>query len=171
MASFLASVEHRAYRMALYAVKHRDDALDIVQDAMLQLVQNYSGQPAEQWPPLFHRILQNRITDRHRRQQFSRLFMPWQQERADGSSQQIELADEHQPDQPERLQQDRAMARLQQALHGLPLRQQQAWLLRHWEGLDVKQTARAMGCTEGSVKTHLSRALAHLKQQLAEDWP
>lgn len=172
MASFLASVEHKAYRMALYALKQRDDALDAVQDAMLQLVQHYGGRSESEWPPLFHRILQNRIQDGHRRKRWARLLMPWRDEAdTSGTAMADEVADIRQLPQAERLQQDRAMQRLQQALHDLPLRQQQAYLLRHWEGLDVKQTAQAMGCTEGSVKTHLSRALAHLKRQLAEDWP
>jgi RNA polymerase sigma-70 factor, ECF subfamily len=172
MASFLASVEHKAYRMALYALKQRDDALDAVQDAMLQLVQHYSGRSETEWPPLFHRILQNRIQDGHRRKRWSRLLMPWRDETdGTGAAVSAEVADNAQLPQAERLQQDRAMARLQQALQDLPLRQQQAYLLRHWEGLDMKETAQAMACSEGSVKTHLSRALAALKNALAEDWP
>jgi RNA polymerase sigma-70 factor (ECF subfamily) len=170
MARFLASVEHRAFRMALVAVRHRDDALDIVQDAMLQLVQRYGSRDASEWPPLFHRILQNRIMDCHRSKRWSRLLMPWRDEPEDGHPG-FDIADPQQLPQAERLQQTRAMARLQTALQQLPLRQQQAYLLRHWEGLDVKQTADAMRCSEGSVKTHLSRALAALKTQLAEDWP
>ena len=172
MASFLASVEQKAYRMALYALKQRDDALDAVQDAMLQLVQNYGGRSESEWPPLFHRILQNRIQDGHRRKRWSRLLTPWRDEAdQDGMAACDAVADHSQLPQAERLQQERAMVRLQTALHGLPLRQQQAYLLRHWEGLDVKQTAQAMACSEGSVKTHLSRALAVLKKELAEDWP
>ena len=170
MASFLASVEQKAYRMALFAVKHRDDALDIVQDAMLQLVQRYGGRPDTEWPPLFHRILQNRIMDAHRSKRWSRMLTPWREEPEAGDGP-IDLADPRQLPQAERLQQDRAMARLQTALQALPVRQQQAYLLRHWEGLDVKETAQAMRCSEGSVKTHLSRALAALKRELAEDWP
>lgn len=172
MASFLASVEHKAYRMALYALKQRDDALDAVQDAMLQLVQNYGGRPKSEWPPLFHRILQNRIQDGHRRKRWTRLLTPWRHESDDGGMPATDaLTDQSQLPQSERLQQERAMARLQKALQGLPLRQQQAYLLRHWEGLDVKETAQAMACSEGSVKTHLSRALTVLKKELAEDWP
>lgn len=96
--------------------------------------------------------------------------MPWREDPDDGDAV-TALADSSQLPQAERLQQDRAMARLQAALQDLPVRQQQAYLLRHWEGLDVKQTADAMHCAEGSVKTHLSRALAHLKKELTEDWP
>ena len=172
MASFLASVEHRAYRMALYALKQRDDALDAVQDAMLQLVQNYSGHSEAEWPPLFHRILHNRIQDGHRRRRWTRLLTPWRDHADDdGIDLTLDIADSRQQPQAERLHQERAMTRLQKALHDLPLRQQQAYLLRHWEGLDVKATAQAMRCSEGSVKTHLSRALATLKKELAEDWP
>ena len=172
MAIFLASVEQNAYRMALFALKQRDDALDAVQDAMLQLVQNYSGRSESEWPSLFQRILQNRIQDGHRRKRWSRLFTPWRDEPDEtGMPEANEVADKQQLPQAEQLHQDRAMARLQLALQNLPLRQQQAYLLRHWEGLDVKNTANAMNCSEGSVKTHLSRALAALKKQLLEDWP
>lgn len=171
MASFLASVEQKAYRMALFAVKHRDDALDIVQDAMLQMVQRYSSRPDTEWPPLFHRILQNRIMDAHRSKRWSRMLTPWRDEPEEGIGIAVDIADSSLLPQAERLQQDRAMARLQTALQELSIRQQQAFLLRHWEGLDVKQTAHAMRCSEGSVKTHLSRALAALKHELSEDWP
>jgi RNA polymerase sigma-70 factor (ECF subfamily) len=170
MASFLAAVEQKAYRMALFSVKHRDDALDIVQDAMLQMVQRYGGHPDTEWPALFHRILQNRIMDSHRSKRWSRMLMPWRDE-SDESGASFEIADYRQIPQAERLQQSRAMQRLHNAFLSLPHRQQQAYLLRHWEGLDVKQTAYAMRCSEGSVKTHLFRALAHLKKELSEDWP
>jgi RNA polymerase sigma-70 factor (ECF subfamily) len=172
MASFLASVEHKAYKMAMFALKHRDDALDAVQDAMLQLVQNYGDRSAAEWPPLFHRILQNRIQDAHRRKKWTRLLIPWR-DHADDAAQEItyDVADKQQLPQADRLQQDRAMKRLNTALQNLPLRQQQAYLLRHWQGLDGRETALAMNCSEGSVKTHLSRALAVLKKELAEDWP
>ena len=172
MASFLASVEQKAYRMAMFALKQHDDALDAVQDAMLQLVQNYSARADSEWPALFHRILQNRIQDSHRRKRWTRLLMPWRDESDDiGITVSDAVIDKKQLPQVERVHQDRAMARMQAALQNLPLRQQQAYLLRHWEGLDVKDTAKAMACSEGSVKTHLSRALAVLKKQLAEDWP
>lgn len=170
MAAFLATVEQKAFRMAMFAVRNRDDALDIVQEAMLQLVQRYRHNPATEWPPLFHRILQNRIMDCHRGKRWSRLLMPWRNEAEDDFTG-FDIADPLQLSQADQLQQTRAMSRLQTALQQLPLRQQQAFLLRHWEGLDVKQTADAMGCSQGSVKTHLSRALVALKTALAEDWP
>lgn len=170
MSSFLASVEQKAFRMAMFALKNRDEALDTVQDAMLQLVQRYRQRPSEEWPPLFHRILQNAITDQHRKQRWSRWIRPWRDE-ADEQLCNTVIADAQQLPQAEQLHQQRALTRLQDALHKLPLRQQQAYLLRHWEGLDVKATAQAMQCSEGSVKTHLSRALAALKIELAQDWP
>ncbi len=170
MAKFLASVEQRAFRMALFAVHNRDDALDIVQDAMLQLVQRYGARSEQEWAPLFYRIVQNRITDAHRSKRWAKLMMPWHDE-ADEHPTHAEIADTQQATQADQLQQARAMQRLQQSLHKLPLRQQQAYLLRHWEGLDVKQTAQAMSCSQGSVKTHLFRALSALKTELAEEWP
>jgi len=170
MAQFLASVEQKAFRMAMLAVRNRDDAMDIVQDAMLKLVQRYSSHDVTEWPPLFFRILQHRITDQHRRNTWTRWLYPKRHEQDDDNG--IEdVADPGQLSQAEQLDQNRAMLRLQKALHGLPLRQQQAYLLRHWQGLDVNATATAMSCSEGSVKTHLSRALAALKNELSEDWP
>lgn len=170
MAQFLASVEQKAFRMAMFAVRNRDDALDIVQDAMFKLVQRYSSHDAAEWPPLFFRILHHRITDQHRRNTWASWLYPKRNATEDDNGI-PDIADPGQLPQDELLHQGRAMSRLQKALQELPLRQQQAYLLRHWQGLDVKSTAIAMSCSEGSVKTHLSRALAALKNELAEDWP
>jgi len=170
MAQFLASVEQKAFRMAMLAVRNRDDAMDIVQDAMLKLVQRYSSHDDAEWPPLFFRILHHRITDQHRRNTWARWLYPKRNE-PDDDNDIPDVADPGLLPQDQQLHQQRAMLRLQKALNGLPLRQQQAYLLRHWQGLDVKATAIAMSCSEGSVKTHLSRALATLKNELAEDWP
>ncbi len=167
MSAFLAGVEQRAYRMALVAVRHRDDALDIVQESMLQLVRRYSERPEAEWAPLFFRILQRCITDRHRRQRWARLFGAAPPDDEDWLASLVDAS----ADPAEALQRQRALERLLQALSALPLRQQQVFLLRHWQGLDVRDTALAMGCGEGSVKTHLSRALAALREQLKEEWP
>jgi len=167
-------VEARAYRMAQMATGNADEALDIVQEAMLKLVQRYGRRPAEEWGPLFHRILQSRITDWYRRRQVRNRFRVFlghaSGEAAAGDAIQA-LPDPHArlPDQA--LGEERAMQTLQTALAALPLRQRQVFLLRAWEGLDVRAAARAMGCSEGSVKTHYSRALKALRGQLGEHWP
>lgn len=168
---FLATVERRAFRIAEYATRNRDEALDIVQDAMLKLVQRYADRLPDDWPPLFYRILNNRINDWHRRNTVQRSWLSWwndwrreeDEEDADGEP---EFAAPQHEDPLEQLAQDVAMDELVSALRDLPLRQQQAFLLRVWEGLDVAQTAYAMDCSEGSVKTHLSRATARLRERL-----
>ena len=170
--NFLASVERRAFRMAEFATRDRDEALDLVQDAMLQFVRRYRDRPATERAPLFYRVLENRILDWHRTRQsrgrwWGRLFHndaddedPFEQVAASASANPLHA-----------LQRERSMSRLESALQSLPLRQQQVFLLRIWEGLDVADTARAMAVGEGSVKTHLSRALARLKTELGEEWP
>ncbi|HHI93722.1 MAG TPA: RNA polymerase sigma factor [Gammaproteobacteria bacterium] len=176
---FLASVERRAYRMAIIATSNHEDALDIVQDSMLRLVKRYADRDAEQWGPLFHRIVQSVIRDWYRRAAVRnrfRFFLGQRNQRDQGS----EIAAEEDPIEshfatadPEpgaQLQQQQAIRRLDAALHRLPLRQQQVFLLRQWEGLSVRDTAQAMGCGEGSVKTHFSRALKALREQLQDHW-
>jgi RNA polymerase sigma-70 factor (ECF subfamily) len=168
--AFLRDVETRAYRIALLGVRNRDDALDIVQDAMIRLVRRYADRPSEQWPPLFYRILQNRIRDVQRRSTVRRRVLSFF-----GG---METEDEPDPllaapaprgDNPlERLVAHDAMQALEQALLMLPARQREAFTLRNFEGLDVAQTAEAMSCTEGSVKTHYSRAVHRLRELLGE---
>jgi RNA polymerase sigma-70 factor (ECF subfamily) len=171
---FLAGVERRAFRMAQIATGNEDEALDLVQDAMLKLVQKYGDRSEQDWGPLFHCILQSRIRDWYRRtkvrNRLRELFhsSPAEEDREDPLEQ---LPDRTTAAPDERLQRKRACAELDIALRALPLRQQQAFLLRIWEELDVAQTAQAMGCSEGSVKTHLFRALQVLRTRLGEHWP
>jgi RNA polymerase sigma-70 factor (ECF subfamily) len=170
---FLASVERRAYRMAEIATGNRDEALDIVQDAMLALVRRYGERPAAEWGPLFQRILQSRISDWRRRRTVRRRVLVWL---GRGEAEEDERGDplEALPDPagrgPDReLERERLGERLEAVLRRLPPRQQQAFLLRAWEGLDTAAAAAAMGCSEGSVKTHYSRAVATLRGHLEAD--
>jgi RNA polymerase sigma-70 factor, ECF subfamily len=172
---FLKEVERRALRMAEIAVRDPDDALDIVQEAMIQLVRRYSTRPSEEWRPLFYRILQNRIHDWQRRRAVRSKVIAWWtggvREDEDDPPDAIEAAASNEPGPAERLESAEAMAALEQAVRHLPARQQQAFMLRSLEGLDVAQTAAAMGCAEGSVKTHYFRALQALRKELGEHWP
>ncbi len=170
---FLAAVERRAFRTAMIATRQRDDALDIVQDAMCKLVQNYRQRPNHEWAPLFQTILQSRITDFHRRKKYRGMIFGWWDRRGgdDDESPLDSVADATQANPLNEVNTQRAVDALEIALQRLPLRQQQAFMLRTWEGFDVATTAQVMGCSEGSVKTHLSRALSALRECLGEDWP
>src|SRR5581483_851924 len=171
LSQFLAGVEVRAFKIAQAALRHEDDALDAVQDAMLQLARAYSARPAEEWKPLFYRILENRIRDMQRRRTVRNRVISWLPFRADPDEDEPDPIAEAASDDPlpvRRLEIDAALSALEKALGTLPRRQQQAFLLRTLEGLDVAQTARAMGCSEGSVKTHYFRALKPLRAQLGE---
>ncbi|MEQ8485152.1 MAG: RNA polymerase sigma factor [Pseudomonadales bacterium] len=172
MNAFLASVEKRAFHLARFAVGHSDDALDIVQDAMLALVRRYGDRPRDEWRPLFFRILQSRIGDHHRRSSVRRRWFGWlgggPDEDGDGFDQ---VPDPAAIDPAASLDQDGAADAVGTAVSSLPLRQQQAFLLRTLEGLSVAETAAAMGCSQGSVKTHYSRAVQTLRQSLQEHEP
>jgi RNA polymerase sigma-70 factor (ECF subfamily) len=168
---FLAGVELKAFKIAQAALRHEDDALDAVQDAMLQLARAYASRPAEEWKPLFYRILENRIRDMQRRRTVRGRIMAWLPARGEDDDDELDpvaLAASPDPQPVRRLELDEAMGALEQALQRLPPRQQQAFLLRALEGLDVAQTAVAMGCSEGSVKTHYFRAVQALRAQLGE---
>jgi RNA polymerase sigma-70 factor (ECF subfamily) len=169
---FLASVERRAFVMARIATGNPDEALDIVQDTMLGLTQRYANRPAEEWGPLFQTILQSRIRDWYRRSRVRNRFRVWFTSDEDGAVDPIaELPDRHEAGPERHAGDNRAMNALEQALHRLPLRQQQAFVLRAWEGLDTRDTAQAMKCSEGSVKTHYSRACETLRKILKDYAP
>jgi RNA polymerase sigma-70 factor (ECF subfamily) len=169
--AFLVGVERRAFRIAQIALSHEADALDVVQDAMLQLSSRYATRPAEEWKPLFYRILQNRIRDVQRRRSVRNrvmALMPWRGEDQDDEVDPISQAMDHSPLPPEQLEGDEMLETLQRALTELPPRQREAFLLRNFEGLDVAETATAMKCSQGSVKTHYFRALQALRSKLGE---
>jgi RNA polymerase sigma-70 factor (ECF subfamily) len=170
---FLASVERRAVVTARIATGNPDDALDLVQDAMLALAQRYADRPEQEWGPLFTTILQSRIRDWYRRSKVRNRLRVWLGRDDDEESVDPvgELPDADEPGPVGRLRNQRAMSALEEALHQLPLRQQQAFILRTWDGLDTRDTAQAMGCSEGSVKTHYSRACASLREALKEYEP
>jgi len=168
---FLKSVERRALRMAELATANRDEALDLVQDAMFGFVRHYAAKPAADWTPLFYRVLDSRLNDWHRRRQVRSRWMavftrePGNDDEADEIAQAPDLND---PGPLLRLAGGEAARQLDAALGRLPLRQRQAFLLRVWEGLDVAATAISMRCSQGSVKTHLSRALTALRRALED---
>jgi RNA polymerase sigma-70 factor (ECF subfamily) len=168
LSAFLAGVERRAFKQAMFAVRDEDAALDIVQDAMLRLTQSYGERGAQELPPLFQRILQNAIRDWFRRQRVRSMWTtllsslspgrdgdedqdPLETLQAAGDSNREEAP-------PERLERAQVLEIIDEEIARLPPRQREAFLMRYWEELDVAETAKAMGCSEGSVKTHCSRA-------------
>jgi len=173
MDQFLATVEQRAFRMAVIATRDRDEALDIVQDAMLKLVRKYAERAVEEWGPLFTRIMQSTILDWHRRHKVRhrwRVILGGNRDDDDPDDPLEQQAVAMEPTPDVQLQYSNSMVVLDRAISQLPLRQQQTFLLRQWEGLDVAQTAIAMDISEGSVKTHYSRAVQALRQLLEDHW-
>lgn len=162
---FLKEVSARAFKQAVYAVKNEETALDLVQDAMLKLVDKYAAKPAEEWPMLFTRILQNTILDFHRRQKvrntWTTLLSAFQGEGQDDNDvlENVLARDEiNHPSGQAEIELKQNMANIEAAIKNLPDRQREAFLLRYWEEMDLAETAKIMGCSEGSVKTHCSRA-------------
>jgi len=171
---FLAGVERRALRIAEIGVRDRDEALDLVQDAMIKLARNYSERSDDEWTPLFYRILQNGVRDWHRRQAVRNRVMVWfgKKPTADNDYDPIATAPDPAGRTPdEELANSEAMQSLEEAVHELPTRQREAFVLRTFEGLDVAGTAVAMGCSQGSVKTHYSRAVHALRERLEAHRP
>ncbi len=160
-------MERRAFKQSVFSVHDDDAALDIVQEAMLKLAENYAARPAAELPLLFQRILQNAIRDHFRRGKvrsawttlWSALGLTGEDDDADPLENfEVEELGSIPASPDARLEQSQVMAIIEEAVQSLPARQRQAFLLRYWEDLDVSETAKAMGCSEGSVKTHCSRA-------------
>lgn len=174
---FLRSVEKRAFKRALYATQNADSALDIVQDSMIRLAEKYGTHDSAEWPLLFQRILSNAILDWHRRQ---RVRAGWMSNLSDfrhvddDSDNDFDLLESlevrdpagHGEGSDRQYERTQTLAILESEIGRLPERQREAFLLRYWEGLDVAETAEAMGCSEGSVKTHCSRATQALAKAL-----
>ncbi len=166
LSDFLIAVERRAFKQALFAVRDHDAALDAVQDAMMKLAEKYGDKAAEELPMLFQRILQNTIRDHYRRQKvrslWTTLLSALGPNREDGDHDPLEAVESSGASRfespEERVQNSQVVETIEKALQDLPARQREAFLLRYWEELDVAETAVAMGCSEGSVKTHCSRA-------------
>jgi RNA polymerase sigma-70 factor (ECF subfamily) len=166
LSSFLESVERRAFKQAMFAVHDEEAALDIVQDAMMKLAEKYGGRPDQEFPMLFQRILQNTIRDYYRRSKVRSMwttllsaFSPDDDEDYDPLETLAADEDEAGPKTPEsKLLQAQTLNLIEGEIKKLPPRQREAFLMRYWEDMDVAETAAAMGCSEGSVKTHCSRA-------------
>ena len=172
---FLKSVERRAFKRTVYAVRDEDAALDIVQDSMIRLVQSYADRPANEWPMLFQRILSNATLDWFRRQKVRNAVftnigdLEASADDGEGDFDLLEALTANEPGTEgadDAAARTEALAQIEEEIGKLPARQREAFLLRYWEELDVAETAAAMGCSEGSVKTHCSRAVQALAKAL-----
>ena len=173
---FLKEVERRAFKTTVYQVRAEDAALDIVQESMIRLAEKYADRPSEEWPMLFHRILQNATLDwfrrRRTREAVMQNFSSFRTGDEDGEGGDLlefldAVEDGHQDEAGEPLlRRKQTLALLEEEIARLPERQREAFLLRYWEEMDVSETAEAMGCSEGSVKTHCSRAVHALAKAL-----
>ena len=176
LSDFLSSVEQRAFKQAVYAVRDDDAAMDIVQDAMIKLAEKYGDKPAAELPLLFTRILQNRIHDWFRRQKvrnawvtlFSSLGRKAEESDDFDPLESLSAPDDseiHQ-DGAKQLEKSQLLQALESEITKLPVRQREAFLMRYWDELSITETAKAMSCSEGSVKTHCSRASQTLAKAL-----
>jgi RNA polymerase sigma-70 factor (ECF subfamily) len=172
LSDFLEAVERRAFKQTVYAVRDDHSALDIVQDAMMKLAEKYGDKPADEFPMLFQRILQNTMRDFWRRQKVRNLWTTLLSSFGvveEGEDQDpLEKIDvEDNSDEPSaQLEQSQTIKLIEKALEKLPTRQREAFVLRYWEEMDVAETAKVMGCSDGSVKTHCSRAVRSLAVEL-----
>lgn len=168
-------MELRAFKRTVYAVRQDDAALDIVQDAMIRLSQSYADRPSGEWPMLFQRILSNATLDWFRRQKVRNAMFTniGDLEAAAGGEdgdfdllEALDVEDTGTEAAETQVSRTQVLAEIEDEIGKLPTRQREAFLLRYWEELDVAETAAAMGCSEGSVKTHCSRAVAALSKAL-----
>lgn len=176
LSDFLKSAERRAFKRTVYAVRDEDAALDIVQDAMIRLAEKYADRPAAELPLIFARILSNATLDWFRRQKVRQaVVQTFSDLEAGGDDEDFDLleileqpgGDAEHANPADQLSREQTLALIEFEVAALPPRQREAFLLRYWEDLDVAETASVMGCSEGSVKTHCSRAVHALAKALA----
>ena len=175
LTDFLKSVEKRAFKRTAYAVRDDDSALDVVQDAMIRLAEKYADRPAAELPLLFGRILSNATMDWFRRQKVRNAavqnFSDFEGSGEDGEFDLLETLEAVEgtwgsESAADSVSRDQILGMIDAQVAELPARQREAFLLRYWEELDVAETAEVMGCSEGSVKTHCSRAVHALAKAL-----
>lgn len=177
LSNFLEGVERRAFKHAVYAVRNDESALDIVQEAMIKLAEKYGDKPAAELPMLFQRILQTTILDFFRREKVRNTWvslfssiLPTSHEEDDNfdllESYAAEEGSEAAESTADKLEREQVLQLIDDEIKKLPARQREAFLMRYWEDMDVAETAVAMGCSEGSVKTHCSRATHALAASL-----
>ena len=172
---FLKYIERRAFHMARLSTRSLDDAHDIVQESMYKLVEKYADKDHRAWKPLFYRILNSKITDYYRRNTVKDRLFPWKksdiEDAQDYCNTAVEQGIARSSEEPNAMMiRKQNTAKLASQIQGLAGRQKQAFILRTWEGLSTRETAKAMGCSEGSVKTHYSRAMNRLRSALKEDY-
>jgi RNA polymerase sigma-70 factor (ECF subfamily) len=175
LSDFLRKIERRAYKQTVYAVRDDHAAMDIVQDSMLKLAEKYADKPEAQYPMLFQRILQNTMRDYWRKQKVRNLWTTLLSSFGAGKDgeedhdplESIDVGDERENPQAQ-LESRQTIELIEKALEKLPARQREAFVLRYWEDMDVAETAALMGCSQGSVKTHCSRAVNTLSSLLGK---
>ena len=170
---FLKTIERRAFHMARMATGNADSAMDIVQDSMFKLVEKYAHKKPQEWKPLFYRILNSKTTDYYRRKAVRDKVFPWSKYVVNTDSDQatdiVDLTAGRLSETPdEMMMRSQRIDKLTGAVNALPRRQREAFMLRCWEGMSTIETAMSMKCSEGSVKTHYSRAMHSLRDMLED---
>lgn len=163
MDEFIRSTQKMAYRIAFLSTRNREDALDVVQDTIVKLIQNYRGKPVDELKPLLFRILNTKLTDWHRKRIFRSKFHRFLGTQDDDQNLLENIAVDLGLDVEQTLEHERDMVELLTALSELSERQRQVVILRHWQGFSVQETADILNCSQGSIKTHLHRALNALQ--------
>lgn len=166
---FLRGCQKQAYGIAYLSTKHKSDSLDVIQNTMIAFVKYYHSKPEDQWRPLFYKVLQNKINDHFR--STKRWFNIFTNPKDEDSEESLFNRQESQIESPTQyFESDEIKENVSKAISELPERQRQAVIYRLWQGFSVKETAHIMKVSQGSIKTHLSRALSNLKGQLGETY-
>jgi len=164
---FLGDCQKQAYSIAYISIKNKSDSLDVIQNTMIAFVKYYQSKPQDQWRPLFYKVLQNKINDHFRsNKRWFNVFVQTKEE--DSEEAMMEFQNDRNESPTKNFEKDEIINNVGQAIAVLPRRQRQAVVYRLWQGFSVKETAAIMKVSQGSIKTHLSRALTNLKGQLGE---